>query len=201
MLMKKDQFTSNTQFLFFFFCRTGAKYVNQGLYPDGAIYDSHFVFLIKEVFCFMLYESREFFSVRDATCDMCLILILGVLWYKKGRGKHGKNRHRIVWENCPQNSWKLPEVGNRRGEKDEWRQVEWGRTQHSTPTTNVHFEYVPGLFYSLSSVKHWEPTHVCSFNRKGSVTREASSTESLKISWSRVETLPKEMELEVSLAK
>lgn len=148
-----------------------------------------------------MVKAEEFLSVRDATCDMCLLLILGVLWHENWRQKPWKNRHRIVWENCPQNSWQLQDVGIRRGEKDEWRQVEWSRTRHSTPTVNVHFEYVPSLFCSLSSVKHWDPTCVCSVNRKGSVTREASSTESLNNSWSRVEILPKEMELEVSLAK
>lgn len=35
--MMKDQFTPNTVF-----CCAGAKYVNPGLCPDGAVYDSHF---------------------------------------------------------------------------------------------------------------------------------------------------------------
>lgn len=149
----------------------------------------------------MLCESREILSVRDAPCNMCLIYNFRctLTWKWEGKileessseclGKLSPKQLKTLW------SW----------QQERWeRWVAAGgmsRTQHSTPTMNVHFEYVPGLFCSLSSVKHWEPTHVCSFHRKGSATREASSTESLKNSWSRVETLPKEMELEVSLAK
>lgn len=52
---------------------------------------------------------------------------------------------------------------------------------------------------NISNVKCCWLMFLCLFksNRKDSVTRAANSTESLRISWFRVETLPEEMEPEV----